>query len=116
MHKKKKCLNKVEKICQQIRQGPYFICTVCHRCLYKRSVRLFEHEKYNILTAELHRPVRSFDEKIYICDACHKHLSRNKIPYQAVFSKMSLDSIPDELKDFKKLENILISKKITFKK
>ena len=44
MHKKnKKCLNKVEKFCQQIRQDPYFICTLCHRCLYKRSVRLFEH-------------------------------------------------------------------------
>ena len=41
--KNKKCLNKVEKFCQQIRQDPYFICTVCHRCLYKRSVRLFEH-------------------------------------------------------------------------
>ena len=29
---------------------------------------------------------------------------------------MSLDSIPDELKDFKKLEKILISKRIIFKK
>ena len=52
MHKKnKKCLNKVAKLCQQIRQGRYFICTVCHRFLYKRSVRLFEHESY-ILTAD----------------------------------------------------------------
>ena len=51
IHKKnKKCLNKFEKFCQQIRQGFYFICTEYHRCLYKRSVRLFEHEKYNILT------------------------------------------------------------------
>ena len=48
-----KWLNKVEKFCQQIRQGPYFICTACHRCLYKGSVRLFEHEKYHILTAQL---------------------------------------------------------------
>ena len=38
MHKKnKKFLSKVEKFCQQIRQGPYFICTLCHRCLYKRT-------------------------------------------------------------------------------
>ena len=29
---------------------------------------------------------------------------------------MSLDSIPDELKDFKKLQNILISRRIVFKK
>ena len=29
MHKN--CLNKVEKFCQKIRQGSYFICTVCYR-------------------------------------------------------------------------------------
>ena len=52
MHKKnKKCFKKVEKIFKQIWQDPYFICTVCHRCRYKRSVRLFEHEKYHILIA-----------------------------------------------------------------
>ena len=77
IHKKKKCLNKVKFFCQQIRQDPYATCTMCHRCLYKRSVRLFEHEKYNILITEIYRSVRSFDEKIYICDTCHKHLSRN---------------------------------------
>ena len=64
----------------------------------------------------MYRSVRSFDEKIYISDTYHKHLSRNEIPCQAVFNKMSLDSIPDELKDLKKLEKILISKRIIFKK
>ena len=70
---------------------------------------LLEHEKY-ILTSELYCQLRSFDEKlcVYICDTCHKHLSRNKVPYQAVFNKMSLDSILDELKDLKKLEKNLI--------
>ena len=38
------------------------------------------------------------------------------MPFQTVFNKMSLDHIPDELKDFKKLEKIFISKKIIFKK
>ena len=62
MHKRnKKCLSKVEKFCQQIKQGPHFICTVCHQCLYKHSVRLFEHEKYHIPTSELYCPVRTFD-------------------------------------------------------
>ena len=48
-------------------------------------------------------------KKSYICDTCHKHLSTNEIPCQAVFNKISLDSIPDELKDFKKLKKNLIS-------
>ena len=82
-------------------------------CLYRPSVRLFEHKKY-ILTAELYCLVRSFDEKSYICDTCYKHLPRNQMQCQAVFNKMSLDPIPDKLKDLKKLEKILISKRIIF--
>ena len=111
----KKCLNKVKMFCQEIQKSPYFICKTCHRCLYKRKVRLFEYEKYT-LTAEFYYPVRSFDEKIYICNTCHKHLSRNQMPYQAVFNKMNLDPIPDELKDLKELEKKIISKGIIFKK
>ena len=53
IHKKnKKCLNKVEKFCLQIKQDPYFICTVSHPYLYKRSIKLFQNEKYHILTVE----------------------------------------------------------------
>ena len=88
---------------------------MCRRCLYKRSDNLFEHEKY-ILTAELYCLVRSFDEKTYICDTCHKHLSINEMPCQAVFNKMSLDPFLDELKDLKRLEKTLISKIIIFLK
>ena len=66
--KKKKCLNKAEKFCQEIIQGLYFICTVCHWCFHKRSVRLLEHEKYHIRTTELYCLVRLFDERTYICN------------------------------------------------
>ena len=74
----------------KIRPGPYFICAVCHWCLYKLSVRLSEHEKHHILSAELYCPVQTFDEKTV----------RNEIPLQPFFNKMSLDLIPDKLKDF----------------
>ena len=60
--------------------------------------------------------MRSFNEKNYICHTCHKHISRNEMPCQAVFNKMILDPILDELKDLKKLEKILISKRMIFKK
>ena len=73
---------------------------MCHRCLYKRSVGLFENEKYIFIT-QLYCPRRSFDEKTYICDTYHKHLSRNEMPCQAIFSNIGLDSI-SELKDLKK--------------
>ena len=59
--------------------------------------------------------MKSFDETLYICETCKKHLYKNQIPYQGVCNKMGLDSIPDELTDLKELEKILISKRIMFK-
>ena len=59
--------------------------------------------------------MRLFDGK-HICDTWHEDLSRNKMPCQTVFNKMSLDPITIELKDLKKLEKILIFKVIIFKK
>ena len=87
-----------------------------HRSLYQRSVRLFKYEKYHILTADLHHPVKSFDEKFYICQTCHKHHYKNDIPCQAVCNKMALDPIPDELRDLKKLERVLISNRLLCRK
>ena len=60
--------------------------------------------------------MKIFDEKFYICEACHKHLYKNEIPCQAVCNKIDLDLIPDELTNLKKLEKILISKRLLFKK
>ena len=66
--------------------------------------------------SELYHPVKLFDEKLYICKKCHKDLYKNEIPCQAVCNKMTLDPIPDELQDLKKIEKVLISKRILFKK
>ena len=46
----------------------------------------------------------------------HKHLSRNEMPCQAVFNKMSFDHILNELKDLKNLEKILVFKRLIFKR
>ena len=39
---------------------------------------LFKHQKYHILASELYRPARSFDEKNFIYETCHKYLSKNE--------------------------------------
>ena len=72
-----------------------------HWCLYKHSARLFQHEKYQTLNTQLYYLVRSLDEKTYICDTCHKRLSRNEMPCQEDFNKISLDPVPNELQDLK---------------
>ena len=99
--KNKKHCGKVENFLQQVKQGPFHICTVCHRSLYQRGVRLFNYEKYDVITAELYHGVKLFDEKLYICETCHKHLYKNEIPCQAVCNKMALDPTPDQLKYLK---------------
>ena len=38
-----------------------------------------------------------------MCETCHKHLNKSKIPCQAVCNKMAVDPIPSELKDLKKI-------------
>ena len=82
--KRKKSCNMVENFLQQVKQGPYCICTTCHRRLYQRSVSSFKHEKYQILTSELYYPVISFDKKLYICGTCHMHPYQHKTICQAV--------------------------------
>ena len=46
--------------------------------------------------------MKSFNEKFYACETCHKHLDKNEIPCQEVCNKMAENPIPDELKNFKK--------------
>ena len=60
--------------------------------------------------------VKPFHEKLYICEKFHKHIYQNEILCHAVNNKMALDPTPDEIKDFKKFEKVLVSKRILFKK
>ena len=75
------------KFSAQVKQPPYYICTICHQSLYQCSIRLFKYEKYHIFRAELRRPVKSFDAKLYILETCDKHLNKNEISFQAVCNK-----------------------------
>ena len=68
---KKKVCEKVENFLLELKQEPYYICSLCHQIL---STKFFQHEKYHILIAELCHPVRSFDEKFYMCETFYKHL------------------------------------------
>ena len=36
----------ISQFCQKIKQGPYYVCTVCHRMLYRKSVLIFNKQKY----------------------------------------------------------------------
>ena len=65
------------------------------------------HEKYRM---------HSIDGSTYICHTCHGALKLGRIPAQSKANMMTLDEIPDELKDLNTLELNIICKRILFMK
>lgn len=104
----------IENFQSAVEEGPFYICVVCHRLLYKRSVLLLNAEKYNDKNILTEKP--SFDGKKYICKTCHQKLLKNKIPCQAVSNKLEVFDIPEELNSLNKLESILVAQQISFQK
>ena len=68
-------------------------------------------EKYK-LTAEMYcGNVLSFDGFRYKCQACDKTFREQEIPCQSIFNKL-----PRDLRNVRRLERVLISRRILFKK
>ena len=76
-------LKQVTLFKKSIREGPYFICVICNRCLYKRSIIRFDFNSYSSLVKE---------------------------PVHLVFI------LPNEFGDLRRLERLLVAKRILFKK
>ena len=101
---------------KKIFNGPCYICVICNRCLYRKSVVLFPPEKVTELAYEINTNIVSFDGKKYICQTCLGKVRKNKIPCQAVCNKLEFVCIPKELSCLNKLELALIAKRLLFKK
>ena len=108
-----RCISKFQS---RIKEGPYYICSVCNRLLYRKSVKLLEKKKYSSVPKNVFTNTASFDSKEYICTTCHSKVVKGKIPCQAVYIDMSVDEIPAELALLEKLEQILIAQRIVFEK
>ena len=105
------CINQLKR---KIREGPYFICTVCNQILYKKSAITCINKKYPCQT--YFNIQQSFDGKQCICNTCHSKVIKGKLPCQAVMNNMYVDEIPTELSSPEKLEQILIAQQIVFEK
>ena len=60
--------------------------------------------------------LKSFDKREYICKTCNSKLLKGKIPCQAVYNNMIVDTVPAELECLEKLEQVLIAQRIVFEK
>ena len=106
----------IQQFDRDIREGPYYICVVCNRLLYRKTVVEFKKDKYNCSSC-LFTSVTSFNGNMYICNTCHVTIKKkNKTPCQAVYNNLAVDDVPPELASLEKLEQILVSQRIVFEK
>ena len=107
----------------ECKKQPVYICTACHRLLWKKGVKHFNMNNYNSVDSEIVNFVLaekyrkcSADGLIYIFLSCNKKLQSWTIPAHSKAYCMDLEEIPDELKDLNNLELHNISKRILFMK
>ena len=60
--------------------------------------------------------VKSFNGKKYICLTCDKKLVKSEVPCQAVCNKLQIFDFPPYLPKLRRLEKVLIAKRLLFKK
>ena len=102
--------NKVVLFKTPLQEGPYFICVVCNRCLYPRSVILYSKEKVPLLDENSLNFVEFSDGHFHICKTCSRKIKKGYTPCQAVCNKLEIYEFLDDLKNIRSLEKVLIAK------
>ena len=112
-----------DKFAAKVKTGPDFVCTCCHRMMYRDNVILYHESRYvkfsqeevgKILDKFMYKS--NIDSRVYMCITCDRSLKRGKIPPQAKVNNMSLDEVPCELSCMNNIESRLLSKRIPFMK
>ena len=111
------CQSNIARFIEKINKGPVFICVVCNRCLYDRSVINFDENSYEIDDAYFSfNYVHSFDGQLYICLTCHRTLKCRVIPDISVCNNLSVSVFSDDFPPLNRLEKLIIAKRMLFKK
>ena len=107
---------------EKIKSGPDYVCTCCHRMMYRPNVRPYHKEKFSKLTKEQHAVIleafmyTSTDGRTWICVTCERTLQKGKMPRQAKANGLGLFDIPHELSQLNEVEIRLLSRRIPFMK
>ena len=106
-----------------IKNGPDFVCTCCHRMMYRQSVITCNLHKYTKCGIDLLNRVFSSnhsyisnDGNEWVCMTCDRALKRGVMPLQAEANGLQLCNIPPEVSDLNALELRLISLRVPFMK
>ena len=106
-----------------IKNGPDFVCTCCHRLMYRKSVVPCNPAKYSKCGNDLLNCVFSADLRDicdtgseWVCLTCNRALKRGVMPLQAKANGLQLPDIPPELAGLNALELRLICLRLPFMK
>ena len=107
----------------EVKLGPEFVCTCCHRMMYRKSVVACNKVKYTKTSTDVLRKVFSpdysyisFGGKEWICKTCDRALRRGYMPVQAKANGLQLSDVPPELSGLNPLELRLICLRLPFMK
>ncbi|XP_029976984.1 uncharacterized protein LOC115409845 isoform X4 [Salarias fasciatus] len=129
----------IEQFREMVKQGPKYVCCVCHKLLFQRQVLECNKERYEkkgaavaavadkcITLTYLHQcgdkctadcTVKlTHVGKLWICHGCNSKIICGKVPDQSVINNLQLDPIPQELNTLNPLEQHLIAPHIPFMK
>ena len=87
----------------EVKFGPDFVCTCCHRMMYRKSVILCNKANYTKASADVIQKVFSADLSIssdgneWVCRTCDRTLKRGNMPLQAKANGLQLCPVPPEL-------------------
>lgn len=94
----------IETFTNLVKVGPEFFCCCCHRLMYKEYTSLLDETKYDKLDSDVKAAwisaMSSNDSQRYICNTCHWHMKRNRMPPQAAANNLQVPEIPEELQDW----------------
>ena len=111
----------IDCFCLKIRKGPDFVCTVCHRMMYRLGVLPYNRLNYtrasnNLLQLVLSNEYACSDGRQWVCQTCDRQLKKGNLPVQAKANGLALSDIPSELSNLNPLELRLISLRVPFMK
>ena len=111
----------IDSFVAKTKQGPDYVCTSCHRLMYRQSVSPLNVHKYAkaspVILADVFSDLyTSFDGNQWICATCNAALTRGNMPTQAVANGLRLSPIPPELSCLNALEIRLLSLRVPFMK
>ncbi|XP_041957559.1 uncharacterized protein LOC121715728 [Alosa sapidissima] len=129
----------IDRFRQEVSRGPEYVCSVCHRLLFRKQVveckrycyeskgaevaalanRCITLQYLHVCNVECEQKCHLSDSppsKLWICHTCHRKILGGKLPEESVTNNMHLDDIPPELKCLNSLEQHLIARHIPFMK